>query len=207
MTSGRFITFEGIEGSGKSSSIDHARSVLESCGLEVRTTREPGGTPLSEEIRRTLLIDRDVDAIAELLLVFAARRQHVVEVIEPCLENGIWVLSDRFTDATFAYQAGGRGLADDVVSYLADLTHPKLQPDLTLFFDLSVETALNRIQDRKPDRFEAEDVAFFERARQAYLHRAQHEKRFVVVDASADIESVHEEIGSLLREFAVKGSS
>ena len=210
MSKGRFITIEGGEGAGKSTNADLVRNVLERHGLDVLTTREPGGTPLAEEIRSVLLGPRDeaVDPMAETLLIFAARAQHVAEVIGPALRAGRWVLCERFTDSTFAYQAGGRGVDADVVAQLADLAHPGLWPDLTLYLDASPDAAMTRIATRSLDRFERERRVFFERVRETYLTRAREQPHIVRIDASSDLASVQREIVGAVERFlsAVRGN-
>jgi dTMP kinase len=189
MTRGRFITFEGIEGAGKSSLQRAVAAALSAQGRIVCATREPGGTPLAEEIRQLALARRGegMPAVTELLLMFAARAAHVVQRLEPALTRGEWVLCDRFTDASRAYQGGGRGLDDASIDALAGIAHPLLQPDLTFLLDLSPETGLSRARNRQEDgdRFEDEAVAFFARVRARYLQLAQREpQRFRVLDAT-----------------------
>jgi dTMP kinase len=189
MTRGRFITFEGIEGAGKSSLQRAVAEALGTQGHVVCATREPGGTPLAEEIRQLALARRDdgMPPVTELLLMFAARAAHVVQRLEPALARGEWVLCDRFTDASRAYQGGGRGLDDEIIDALADIAHPRLQPDLTFLLDLSPEAGLSRAHNRheEGDRFEDEALAFFARVRARYLQAAQREpQRFRVLDAT-----------------------
>jgi dTMP kinase len=189
MIRGRFITFEGIEGAGKSSLQRALTEALTAGGRVVCATREPGGTPLAEDIRQLVLTRRDdtMPPASELLLMFAARAAHVANRIEPALARGEWVLCDRFTDASRAYQGGGRGLPADTIETLAQLAHPKLQPDLTLLLDLSPEAGLARAKGRNDhgDRFEDEAVAFFTRVRASYLQLAQREPwRVKVLDAT-----------------------
>jgi dTMP kinase len=189
MTRGRFITFEGIEGAGKSSLQRAVAAALSAQGRIVCATREPGGTPLAEEIRQLALARRGegMPAVTELLLMFAARAAHVVQRLEPALTRGEWVLCDRFTDASRAYQGGGRGLDDASIDALAGIAHPLLQPDLTFLLDLSPETGLSRARNRQEDgdRFEDEALAFFARVRARYLQLAQREpQRFRVLDAT-----------------------
>ncbi len=184
---GRFITVEGIEGVGKSTQIDFLRGLLEARGVPVTVTREPGGTPLGEAIR-SLLLDRRHTGMAadtELLLMFAARAQHLAEVIRPALAAGRWVLCDRFTDATYAYQGAGRGIGPGRIAVLEDFVQDGLRPDLTILLDAPVATGLARAGRRGPgDRFERETVNFFERVRAGYLQRASAEPgRFRVIDA------------------------
>lgn len=198
MEYGKFITFEGIEGVGKSTNIGHFVATLERAGIKVLVTREPGGTPLAERIRALVAGHGDevIPDIAELLLVFAARAIHVENVILPALRSGTWVVSDRFTDSSRAYQGGGRGLPQADIDLLAGWVHGDLEPDLTILLDAPVETGMNRAGERsRPDRFEAEQLDFFERVRAAYheLARSQPE-RFVVVDASASLEVVRDAV-------------
>lgn len=191
---GRFITFEGGEGAGKSTMIERTQRWLTERGHRVVTTREPGGTDLSEKIRDIVLNRENTGLcpIAELLLVFASRAQHLHELIRPALDRGETVLCDRFTDASWAYQGGGRGLSADMIATLENAVHGDLQPDLTILLDLPVETGLQRMSNRgNADRIEQESRAFFERVRQTYLNRASAEPgRFVVIDASQDENSV-----------------
>ena len=201
---GRFITFEGGEGAGKSTMIGRCRQWLAEQGVELLVTREPGGTFLAEKMR-AIVLDRahdELSPIAELLLVFAARAQHLDELIRPALARGTTVLCDRFTDATWAYQGGGRGLPPEIISALEQAVHGDLQPDLTLLLDLPVELGLQRISGRGlADRLEQESPAFFERVRQNYLQRAARApQRFAVIDASGDEASVWAEIERVLRQ-------
>jgi dTMP kinase len=184
---GRFITFEGVEGAGKSTQVGALKEWLEGQGVEVRVTREPGGSPVAERIRN-LLLDRDNAGMAgdaELLLMFAARAEHLAKTIRPALGAGVWVLCDRFTDATYAYQGGGRGVPRRRIALLEDLVQGDLRPDLTLLFDLPVATGLSRARGRSaPDRFESETLAFHEAVRAAYLAIAAREpERVRVIDA------------------------
>jgi len=203
---GRFITVEGIEGAGKSTQMAVIGKFLDQQGIRVIVTREPGGTPLSEAVRALLLDpdNRGMSADTELLLVFAARAEHLHKVIRPALESGDWVLSDRFTDATFAYQGGGRGIAAARIAALEEWVQGDLRPDLTLLLDVPVEAGMARIADRgQPDRFEREDGEFFQRIRASYLQRAAAEpRRFRRIDASAPAEqvsrSVLDAVGALL---------
>lgn len=195
---GRFITVEGIEGAGKSTQMDVIREFLDDRGRRVVVTREPGGTPLSETVREVLLDpeNRGMSSDAELLLMFAARAEHLHKVIEPALDSGEWVLCDRFTDATFAYQGGGRGVEPARIAVLEQWVQGELRPDLTLLLDLPVAAGRARIAERgRPDRFEREDDAFFERIRASYLERAAAEpQRFRCIDASASVERVSREV-------------
>jgi dTMP kinase len=200
--SGLFITLEGPEGAGKSTNRDYLAARLREQGLDVVLTREPGGTPLAEKVRELLLAPSDeiMAADTELLLVFAARAQHLAEVIRPALERGAVVLCDRFTDATYAYQGGGRGLSVARIASLEQFVQGDLRPDLTLVFDLPVEVGLARAAARgRLDRFEQEGQAFFEAVRQAYLQRAQGEpQRYSLLDAAQPLEAVQRAIDALL---------
>jgi dTMP kinase len=190
MARGRFITLEGIEGAGKSTLLNGLADALRQRGIVVCATREPGGTPLAEDIRALVLARRaeGVPPVTELLLMFAARAAHVSQRIEPALARGEWVLCDRFTDASRAYQGGGRGMAPDSIEALARIAHPDLAPDLTLLLDLPPDIGLQRARARSAagDRFEDEQLAFFSRVRESYLERARMEpQRMRVLDASA----------------------
>jgi dTMP kinase len=205
MQTGKFITFEGIEGVGKSTNIQHFVSILTAAGLEVLTTREPGGTPTAERLRDMVSKagSESLPAIAELLIVFAARSVHVTNVIGPALAAGKWVVCDRFTDSSRAYQGGGRGLPSAHIDQLADWVHKDLQPDLTILLDAPVETGLARAGDRSaPDRFESEETEFFGRVRSRYLELARSEpKRFVTVDATQSLEAVQADISKIAKKF------
>lgn len=196
---GRFITFEGIDGAGKSSHIEPLAARLRAAGHVVLVTREPGGTPLAERLRE-LLLNVPMDALTEALLVFAARRDHVQQVIAPALARAEVVLCDRFSDATFAYQGAGRGFDHGVLDTLESWVHADLQPDLTFWFDLSAEQAAERLAAaRAPDRFEQQDAAFFRRVREGYRARAEaFSARFVRIDASADRDTVSREVAAAL---------
>ncbi|NTV09825.1 MAG: dTMP kinase [Zoogloea sp.] len=186
---GRFITFEGIDGAGKSSQIASLVALLEARGLSVVQTREPGGTPLGEKLRE-LLLHEAMHLETEALLMFAARREHLAARIEPALAAGEWVVSDRFTDATYAYQVGGRGLDEAKFEALERWVHPALQPDLTLLFDIAPEIAAGRVAGTgaAPDRFEREQRDFFTRVRAAYLRRAERSNgRIQVLDATQSV--------------------
>ena len=201
---GLFVTFEGTEGVGKSTQIDLAARSLDAAGCRVCRTREPGGTAAGEAIREVLL-HRDgmrLDAEAELLLMFAARAQHLAEVIRPALRDGEVVLCDRFTDATFAYQGGGRGIDPGRIRALADWVHPGLAPDLTVLLDAPVEVGLARVRARGGgDRFESESDGFFQRVRAAYLSLAEGDpERFVVVNAERPAAAVNEDVSRAIRE-------
>lgn len=188
---GRFITFEGIDGAGKSTQIDVIEETLRARGLEVIRTREPGGTPLGEVIRKELLTV-SMDPSTETLLFFASRAEHIAKVIRPAIERGAWVLSDRFTDATYAYQVGGRGFPAYKVEELERWTQGDLQPDRTVLFDIEPEVAAERVaRARNLDRFEKENLDFFKRVRQAYLTRAnQSPNRFLIVNSMQDKDTV-----------------
>ena len=205
MQSGKFLTIEGTEGVGKSTNLAFVCDWLKARGLEVIVTREPGGTPMAEEIRSLLLSKRDepVDETAELLLVFSARAQHLAQVIKPALARGAWVLSDRFTDATYAYQGGGRGLNKAVIEALEQLVQGDLRPDLTLILDIDVELGLNRARQRgELDRFESETISFFERVRKAYRQRAESAPdRYRLINAGATLPEVQAEIDNVLSEL------
>ncbi len=203
-TPGRFITLEGMEGVGKSSNLASAAQWLERRGVDVLVTREPGGTPLAEAVRELLLAVREepVAPLTELLLMFAARAQHLATVIEPALTSGRWVLCDRFTDATYAYQGGGRQLDVAVIAALEQLVHPQRQPDLTLFLDLEWEVAKERIERRELDRFEQEAADFFDRVRAVYLNRAQRFERYVTIDAGQSLRDVGAEVAMVLERRA-----
>ena len=207
MLRGKFLTVEGTEGVGKSTNLAFIHTWLQSQGVDVVVTREPGGTPLAEQIRELLLAKRDesVDETAELLLVFAARAQHIAQVIKPALARGAWVLSDRFTDATYAYQGGGRGLSTQTILQLENLVQGDLRPDLTLILDIDVELGLNRARQRgELDRFESETIGFFERVRSAYRERAeQSPERYSLVNAGQDLASVQADISAILKATLV----
>lgn len=200
---GKFISIEGIEGAGKSTQMRFIQSFLEHQGKTVIVTREPGGTVLGEQIRELLLTPRDegMSHDAELLLMFAARAEHLEQVIKPALSRGDWVLSDRFVDATFAYQGGGRGIDIKRIESISDWTLQSIHTDLTLLFDLPVsvgqERVIKRSQDK--DRFEQEKGAFFEKIRQCYLQRATHEPdRIKKIDASQTIENIQHQVTTAL---------
>ncbi|UYG08915.1 dTMP kinase [Halomonas sp. M4R1S46] len=205
---GRFITLEGGEGVGKSTNLAWVAEHLEARGLEVVRTREPGGTPRAEAIRGLLLdpaTDEPLDDDAELLLVFAARAQHLARLVRPALARGAWVVCDRFTDATFAYQGGGRGIAAERIAELEAFVQQGLQPDLTLLLDMPMDAAQRRLEGRldrdggERDRFERERAAFFEAVRQAYLARAAAApERMVVVDADRSLAAVQADLGAVL---------
>jgi len=200
---GKFITFEGIDGAGKSTHLawfaQQLQAKLAPQGKKVVVTREPGGTPLGERLREVLLHER-MHLETEALLMFASRREHIAEVIQPALDAGDWVISDRFTDATFAYQGGGRGLAIDRLEALERWVQQGLQPTKTILFDLAPEIAAARLADaRTPDKFEAESAQFFLRTRAEYLRRAAAEPdRFVILDANRDRSELQKDLENLL---------
>lgn len=192
MMRGKFITVEGIDGAGKSSHLEFLCARVKVKGHGVLLTREPGGTPIGEQLRK-MVLHEPMPAVAEALLMFGARSLHVNNVIEPALEAGTWVICDRFSDSSFAYQCGGRGLDMHVVASLEALVHPGLQPDATFLFDVDPATAYERQRNegRAPDVFEREQVAFFERVREAYLQRSRQQLyRFHIIDASGTQEMV-----------------
>ena len=202
---GKFITIEGTEGVGKTTNIQFIQNWLESKQLAHLCTREPGGTPLAEQIRELLLAPREelVCDTAELLLMFAGRAQHLNQVIEPALTEGAWVLCDRFTDATYAYQGAGRGMGTSLIAELELIVQGSLRPDLTLILDIPVELGLKRASERSdPDRFEQEKTEFFDLVRNGYLDIARkHPDRCVVIDASQPLELVQRELTIALEAF------
>ena len=191
MLPGKFISFEGIDGAGKSTHIAWFAQRLEQLGKAVMQTREPGGTPVAERLR-TVLLSEPMQPSTELLLAFAARAEHLTVAIQPALAAGKYVVCDRFTDSTYAYQGGGRGLDWGEIAQLEQVVQHGLQPDLTIFFDLSAEkAAARRAKARQADRFEAETIEFFTRVRQAYLRRiGEQPARFLIIDAEASIEDI-----------------
>lgn len=205
MTRGAFITLEGIEGAGKSTCVTLVRRLLEERGRAFMETREPGGTPLGEELRELLLDHRSsgMSSDTELLLMFAARAEHLQQKIVPALEQGRWVLCDRFTDATYAYQGGGRGIPPARIRILEEWVQKGMKPDLTLLLDLPPELGLERAGKRSaPDRFEQEAPAFFHRVRQAYLDLARAEPgRIRIVDASLPLPAVERQVRTIVEEF------
>ncbi len=195
----KFITLEGMDGAGKSTHIPSIITMLEMRGHEVVSTREPGGTALGERLRE-LLLHEPMHAETETLLMFAARREHIANVILPALERGACVLSDRFTDATFAYQSGAKGVAASKVEILEKWVQEDLQPDITLLFDVPVEVSIARLAGaRSPDKFERESAAFFTRIRNAYLERAsRNPQRFRIIDASRSLEEVAKSVKDII---------
>ena len=207
MKKGNFITFEGSEGVGKSTNILLVKEHLESQNIDLLLTREPGGTPLAENIRALLLnkSDEKIDETCELLMVFAARAQHLNTVIIPALNKGVWVLCDRFTDSTYAYQGGGRGLNTNLISELEKVVQQGLMPDLTFYLDIDVRLGLSRASARAElDRFESEEIDFFERVRFAYLERVKtglRNKHYRLIDAGQELALVQQNILASLDEF------
>lgn len=206
MTRGRFITFEGCEGVGKSTQIRVAEEALTAAGIGVVVTREPGGTPMAETIREVLLAPREepVGQMTELLLMFAARAQHLENRILPALAAGQWVLCDRFTDATYAYQGGGRGVSETVIARLEQMVQGEVRPDHVVLLDAPVETGMARAKARSaPDRFEQEQRAFFERIRACYLARAERDPaRYHIIDAARSLEQVTTEVAGLMKQLS-----
>ena len=202
---GKFITIEGTEGVGKTTNMAFIKAWLEAKKLPYLSTREPGGTPLAEQIRELLLAPRAelVCSASELLLMFAGRAQHIDQVIEPALVGGNWILCDRFTDATYAYQGAGRNMGSDLIAKLEILVQGRLRPDLTLILDIPVEIGLKRASARSdPDRFELEKVEFFERVRRGYLGIAEQDPdRCKLIDASQPLEQVQSQIVGVLEAF------
>lgn len=209
--SGKFISIEGIEGAGKSTQLQFIADYLRSHGKQVVVTREPGGTLLGEEIREVLLkpTDQAMAEDTELLLMFAARAEHIKQVIEPALKRGDWVLSDRFVDATFAYQGGGRGIDEQRISELASWTLQGCHTDVTFLFDLPVAVGQTRVEQRQQqkDRFEQEKQVFFERVRNCYLARAKAEpQRIKLIDASQSIEAIQQQLSQHLVQLVDKAA-
>lgn len=202
---GLFITLEGGEGAGKSTAMTYVEKGLREAGVDLICTREPGGTRLGEQLRETLLAPSEIgiDPLAELLMMFAARAQHLSECIVPALQRGQWVLCDRFTDASYAYQGAGRSLGDAPVSALEELVQGGFRPDLTLLLDVPAEIGLSRARGRGAlDRFEQEDHAFFERVRQSYLSRARRSSgRYQIIDASAELTEVEGALQSVVKDL------
>ena len=203
MNRGIFITIEGVEGVGKSTNIEFIKKYLDNLNIDYLVTREPGGTLLAENIRELLLsIDDDSPVeLCELLLIFSARAQHIQKVIEPALERGIWVICDRFTDATYAYQGGGRGMNTGLISELETMVQGSLRPDLTIILDLDPETGLSRAKNRgELDRFEREHVDFFMKVREVYLQIAtNYPERCAVINAGNELDEVSRDIELLLK--------
>ena len=203
MNRGRFITIEGVEGVGKSTNLTVLETLIKEQGFDVLVTREPGGTATGERVR-AILLDKEeqkMTAMTELLLMFAARRQHVEQVIEPALASGVWVISDRFTDSSYAYQGGGRQLGNQTVAELEGYVLGDFSPDLTIVLDLDVSTSLARATSgSEADRFESEHQDFFERVRQVFLDRASGD-RYRVIDTGQTIDQVRTEIRRVIEAF------
>ena len=201
-TSGKFISFEGIDGAGKSTHIAYVASLLAARGKQVVSSREPGGTALGEKLRELLLNDK-MHLETEALLMFASRREHLAQVIEPALARGDWVISDRFTDASFAYQGGGRGLERAKLEALEHWVHPLVQPDLTLLFDVPLAVARARLDaSRTLDKFEQEQADFFSACRNEYLRRAaQFPDRIVLIDSTRSIEETRARLADVLEKL------
>lgn len=202
---GKFITLEGGEGSGKTTNLIFIKHWLEAHDIDVVVTREPGGTPIAEKLREVLLTTKNSEQIAtdtELLLMFAARAQHVAQVIKPAIAAGKWVLCSRFTDSTYAYQGGGRGVSAERIATLESWTHGDFQPDVTLLLDLPVDIGMQRARDRAElDRIEQETLAFFERVRQSFLQRAQQHDRYRVIDAHQSLDQVQVQLTAILEQL------
>ena len=207
--SGRFITLEGSEGAGKSTNVDTVCETLTEAGIDFVRTREPGGTPMAEALRDAMLHkwNESVDGITELLLVFAARAQHLSHVIRPALAAGRWVVCDRFTDATFAYQGYGRQLDLEKLAVLESWIQGDLQPDITLYLDVAPDVAEQRIAGREKDRMEVERRDFFVRVRQGYLDRASEHERFEIIDAGNPLQEVQAEVRLKTHEFIRRARS
>lgn len=199
MSKARFITFEGVDGAGKSTGLEWFVAALRQRGIELLVTREPGGTPLGEKLRE-ILLHEPMHAETEAMLMFAARREHVEQVIRPALQRGTWVISDRFSDASFAYQGGGRGVPLAKLEQLEQWVHGDLQPDLTLLFDIPIEVARQRLDNNASlDKFEREKGEFFERVRQAYLSRvARMPQRYAVIRAEKSLQEVQRQLADIV---------
>ncbi len=205
MSIGKFITIEGSEGAGKSTNIAFLQEYLESKNIKFILTREPGGTPIAEKIR-DLLLDKSNNSLcddAELLLMFAARAQHLNELIIPTLESGKWVISDRFTDASYAYQGGGRGLSWEKIAQLEQWVQGQLRPDATILLDIPVDIGMERVRERgETDRFEQEQLTFFNRIRDAYLKLAKdNPERFHIIDTQPSIDEVHKQMIAVMDQL------
>ena len=199
MSKARFITFEGVDGAGKSTGLEWFANALRERGVDLLVTREPGGTPLGEKLRE-LVLHESMHAETEAMLMFASRREHVEQVIRPALQRGTWVISDRFSDASFAYQGGGRGVPVAKLEQLEQWTHGDLQPDLTLLFDIPIEVARARLSNNVSlDKFEREQGEFFDKVRQAYLARvAKNPDRYAVIRAEKSLNEVQHQLLDIL---------
>lgn len=202
MPRGQFVTFEGIDGAGKSTHIQWLKTWLIHQHIPHFFTREPGGTPLAEKVR-LLILNEKMDKETETLLMFAARKTHIEEIIRPKLQQGIWVISDRFTDATYAYQGGGRGVDWTRIAILENWVQEDIQPDLTLLFDITAKVSAARLASaRLPDRFEQEKSTFFDRVRAAYAQRlAEDPQRMVCIDAEQNVETIQMELESIFEAY------
>lgn len=205
MNKSKFITIEGSEGSGKSTNIRFVQDFLSSKNIDYVSTREPGGTPIAEKIR-DLLLDKSNTSLcddAELLLMFAARAQHLNELILPALDAGKWVISDRFTDASYAYQGGGRGLSWEKIAQLEQWVQGALRPDATILLDIPVDIGMDRVRERgETDRFEQEQLSFFNRIRESYLRLAkENPERFHIVDTQPSIKDVHQQLIAVMEKI------
>ncbi len=202
MSKARFITFEGVDGAGKSTGLEWFANALRERGVDLLVTREPGGTPLGEKLRE-LVLHESMHAETEAMLMFASRREHVEQVIRPALQRGTWVISDRFSDASFAYQGGGRGVPVAKLEQLEQWTHGDLQPDLTLLFDIPIEVARERLSNNASlDKFEREKGEFFDKVRQAYLARvARTPQRYAVIRAEKSLNEVQQQLADILAEL------
>ncbi len=206
---GKFITLEGIDGAGKSSHVPCISACIEKFGFRVHSTREPGGTPLGETLRR-LLLNEKMHADTEALLMFASRREQLAVSIEPLLGNGVWVICDRFTDSTYAYQCGGRGLPEARVATLENWVHGALQPDLTFLFDAPIDVARDRVNrgTTNPDKFEREQNEFFTRVRETYLRRAaQFPARIKVINSARDVALIETELAAHIAVLAGRAAA
>jgi dTMP kinase len=199
MSKARFITFEGVDGAGKSTGLEWFAHALRERGIDLLVTREPGGTPLGEKLRE-LVLHEAMHAETEAMLMFASRREHVEQVIRPALQRGTWVISDRFSDASFAYQGGGRGVPVAKLEQLEQWTHGDLQPDLTVLFDIPIEVARERLSNNLSlDKFEREQGEFFNKVRQAYLARvAKNPDRYAVIRAEKSLQDVQQQLAEIL---------
>jgi len=199
MKKARFITFEGVDGAGKSTGLEWFANALRERGVDLLMTREPGGTPLGEKLRE-LVLHESMHAETEAMLMFASRREHVEQVIRPALQRGTWVISDRFSDASFAYQGGGRGVSITKLEQLEQWTHGDLQPDITLLFDIPVEVARERLSNNSSlDKFEREQSEFFDKVRQAYLARVEKTpQRYAVIRAEKPLNEVQQQLSDII---------
>ena len=202
MKKAKFITFEGMDGAGKSTQLQWFSEILRQREIDLVVTREPGGTPLGEQLRE-MLLNQEMSMGTEAMLMFAARLEHIEQVIKPSLQAGKWVISDRFSDASFAYQGGGRGMGWDRLRQLEQWVHPDLQPDLTLFFDVPVEVARQRLSNNVSlDRFEQEQSDFFERVRSGYHRRVkENPQRYVVINGAQSLGRVRQQLEEIIKSL------